>query len=88
VEGPPENDRPRNDYWKVTVTDQGRGIPDETKRLVSRRHLESAKGSGLGLSIVRALVVDRYSGVLDLKNRIRGDYTKGTSVEIWLPRAK
>ena len=88
VDGSHENTGHRSDYWKVTITDQGRGIPDETKRLVTRRHLESAKGSGLGLSIVRALVVDRYSGMLELKNRIQGDYTKGTSVEIWLPKAR
>jgi signal transduction histidine kinase len=88
VEGPRGNGGHRINYWKVVITDQGRGIPDETKQLVSRRHLESAKGSGLGLSIVRALVVDRYSGILELKNRIQGDYTKGTSVEIWLPRAR
>ena len=88
VGGPLGSSGHRTDYWKVVITDHGRGIPDETKQLVSRRHLESAKGSGLGLSIVRALVVDRYSGILELKNRIQGDYTKGTSVEIWLPRAR
>ncbi|MGA2199601.1 MAG: ATP-binding protein [Nitrososphaerales archaeon] len=88
VDGPHENGGQRSPYWKVTITDHGRGIPDETKRLASRRHLESAKGSGLGLSIVRALVVDRYSGMLELRNRIQGDYTKGTSVEIWLPKAR
>jgi len=88
AEGPHGSRGRRSEYWKVVVTDMGRGIPDGTKPLVSRRHLESAKGSGLGLSIVRALVVDRYSGTLELKNRIPGDYTKGTSVEIWLPRAR
>ena len=86
--GPNGSAGQRNGCWRVVITDHGRGIPDETKRLVSRRHLESAKGSGLGLSIVRALVVDRYSGTLELKNRIQGDYTKGTSVEIWLPKAE
>jgi signal transduction histidine kinase len=86
--GPHGSGGHRTDYWKVVITDHGRGIPDETKHLVSRRHLESAKGSGLGLSIVRALVVDRYSGILELNNRIPGDYTKGTSVEIWLPKAR
>ena len=88
VGGPHGSGGQRSDCWRVVITDHGRGIPDETKRLVSRRHLESAKGSGLGLSIVRALVVDRYSGTLELKNRIQGDYTKGTCVEIWLPKAR
>jgi signal transduction histidine kinase len=86
-EGPHKNSGKKIDYWKVTITDQGRGIPDERKPLVSGRYLASANGSGLGLSIVRTLVTDRYSGRLELKNRVEGDYTKGTSVEIWLPKA-
>jgi signal transduction histidine kinase len=86
-EGPRKNSGKKIDYWKVTITDQGRGIPDERKPLVSGRYLASANGSGLGLSIVRTLVTDRYSGRLELKNRVEGDYTKGTSVEIWLPKA-
>jgi signal transduction histidine kinase len=72
-------------YWNISISDQGRGIPDEMKQSATTRYLGTAKGRGLGLSIVRALVVDRYSGRLELKNRVEGDYTKGTRVEIWLP---
>jgi signal transduction histidine kinase len=66
------------EYWKITVTDRGRGIPDEKKLRASTRYMETEKGSGLGLSIVRALVVDRYSGKLILQNRVEEGYRKGT----------
>jgi signal transduction histidine kinase len=72
--------------WKICICDQGRGIPEEQKNGVFTRYLKSAKGSGLGMSIVYALVVDRYGGRIELKNRVSGDYTKGTLVEIWLPK--
>jgi two-component system sensor histidine kinase VicK len=74
-------------YWKVTIADHGPGIPDSLKDQVTRRYLEAPKGSGLGLSIVRALVVDRYSGKLVVKNRVSSDYSQGTNVETWFPRA-
>jgi signal transduction histidine kinase len=63
----PADSKPKS-YWKVAVTDHGRGIPDDKKPSASTRYMETERGSGLGLSIVRALVVDRYSGKLFLKN--------------------
>jgi signal transduction histidine kinase len=74
-------------YWEVTVTDKGRGIPDEVKAKIFSRYLEIAKGSGLGMSIVQALVVDRYRGKVQVRDRVEGDYHQGTSVDIWLPEA-
>jgi signal transduction histidine kinase len=75
-----------NPFWKITISDLGRGIPDELKPTLFRRYLETAGGSGLGLSIVHALVVERYSGKVSLSDRVKGDHKKGTKVEIWLPR--
>lgn len=72
--------------WKVSITDQGRGIPDAHKPNVFKRYLKTATGSGLGLSVVHALVTDRYSGKVGVKNRVENDFTKGTTVEIWLPK--
>ena len=51
------------------------------------RYLENSKGSGLGMSIIQALVVDRYIGKVNVRDRIKGDYTKGASFEIWIPKA-
>lgn len=72
--------------WKISISDHGRGIPDRQKQVVFKRYLETAKGSGLGLSIVHALVTDRYHGRVSVRDRVEGDYTKGTTVDVWLPR--
>jgi len=74
-------------YWKVISTDQGKGIPDEMKDKIFDRYQKTASGSGLGLSIVYALAVERYSGNIKIANRVEDDYTKGTRIEIWLPMA-
>ncbi len=72
--------------WRICISDHGRGIPDAEKPTVFKRYLETAKGSGLGLSIVHALVTERYAGKVELKNRVSDDFTKGTTVEVWLPK--
>jgi signal transduction histidine kinase len=77
---------PKGSFYKISVADHGRGIPDEMKASVGMRYLGTSKIGGLGLSIVRALVVDRYSGKIEIKDRVKGDYAKGTRVEIWLPK--
>jgi two-component system sensor histidine kinase VicK len=77
----------RKTYWKITITDEGMGIPDELKPRIFERYLSGARGSGLGMSIVHALVVERYKGALQIRNRVPDDYSKGTVVEILLPKA-
>ncbi len=72
--------------WKISISDHGRGIPDSQKPVVFKRYLETARGSGLGLSIVHALVTDRYHGKISMRDRVEGDHTKGTTVDIWLPK--
>jgi signal transduction histidine kinase len=72
-------------FWKITVTDHGRGIPDSMKEKLFARYLETASGTGLGLSIVYALTVERYSGKITVKDRVQGNYRSGTSVQLLLP---
>ena len=74
-------------YWKISISDRGEGIDDARKNGIFTRYLDSRKGSGLGLSIAHSLVVGRYGGRIEIKNRIPDDYTKGTTVEIWLKNA-
>jgi signal transduction histidine kinase len=76
----------RRQYWRIRVADRGVGVPDETKQKVFTRYLDSAMGSGLGLSIVRALVVDRYGGNVMVKDRVPGAHSEGAVVELWLRR--
>ena len=73
-----------DDFLKVSFIDHGKGIPDEVKEKVFTRYMYSSSGSGLGLSIVHALVKDRYSGDLKVRNRVEGNYNEGTIVEVTL----
>jgi signal transduction histidine kinase len=74
-------------FWVISISDWGRGIPEGMKHNVFRRYLETAKGNGLGMSIVHALVTERYGGKVEVKDRVEGDYKMGTTVEVWLPKA-
>jgi signal transduction histidine kinase len=75
-------------FCKLTITDHGKGMADDLKKEDFTRYSASETGSGLGLSIVRALVVGRYSGILRFRDRVKGDLAKGTAVEVWLPKAE
>jgi PAS domain S-box-containing protein len=60
-----------NYQWKVEVTDQGEGIPDELKAQVFERfkrvHKKGVKGTGLGLAIVKRIaeIMEGEVGVED-----------------------
>jgi signal transduction histidine kinase len=60
-----------NYQWKVEVTDQGEGIPDELKAQVferfKRAHKKGVKGTGLGLAIVKRIaeIMEGEVGVED-----------------------
>lgn len=80
-----ENNNNKNtSYWKISITDHGRGMSDQVKSKVFTRYLESAHGTGLGLSIVYALVVERYSGRVEVKDRVPDNSSQGTVVTLWL----
>jgi len=74
-------------FWKISIIDHGKGIPDELKQHAFTRYLNAASGTGLGLSTVYALVVERYSGHVNISNTVQGDYSKGTRIELWLQKA-
>jgi signal transduction histidine kinase len=73
-------------YWMITVSDNGQGIPDSIKKELFERFYSKAKGGGLGLSIVRALV-ERYNGKIWVGDRVYKDHTKGTSFGMIFPAA-
>jgi two-component sensor histidine kinase len=73
-------------YWMITISDYGKGIPDSMKKELFERFYYKAKGSGLGLSIVRALV-ERYRGKIWVGDRGYKDYTKGTTFGMIFPAA-
>ncbi len=64
-------------YWMITVSDYGKGIPDSMKKELFNRFYSKAKGSGVGLSIVRTLV-ERYRGKIWVGDRVYEDHKQGT----------
>ena len=76
-------------YCRVSVEDNGPGIPDDNKGTIFNRALMStskAKGMGLGLYLVKSLV-DGYNGRVWVEDRVQGDYTKGARFVVMLPAA-
>jgi len=74
-------------YWCVSVADNGIGIPDSKKNVVFGRFSggeSSQPGSGLGLSIVRA-IVEAYHGMVWVEDRVPGDSSKGSVFRVALP---
>ncbi len=75
------------EYCKVIVTDNGPGIPDEKKNELFTRYTRGptkAKGSGLGLYIVKSLI-ETFRGQVWVEDRVSGDHTKGSRFVVLLP---
>jgi signal transduction histidine kinase len=75
------------DYLKVSILDQGCGIAPDKKSPIFERYKGTKakpKGSGFGLTIVRALI-DRYNGDVWVEDRVPGDFSKGTVFCVVLP---
>jgi signal transduction histidine kinase len=71
----------RSDGIYVSVSDTGRGIPeDEVQRIFEPFFTTKKKGSGLGLMIVQRIVRD-HGGQIQLESRVG----QGTTFRIWLP---
>jgi signal transduction histidine kinase len=78
------------EYWLVSVSDRGRGVPDDRKTTVFERFATGAtgvKGFGLGLSIVRT-IVDGFGGKIWVEDRVKGDFSKGSVFKMLLPKAE
>jgi len=71
------------DRYKVTVQDNGRGIPEIVRRNLFRRGVKcgDTSGTGLGLYLVKR-IIDTSKGTIQLK-----DTKKGTRFDIYLKKA-
>jgi signal transduction histidine kinase len=72
--------------YRVTIEDNGPGIPDDRKKTIFERHVSRQKGysSGIGLSLVRAIIEDLH-GKVWVQDRIPGDYRQGSRFVVLLP---
>jgi PAS domain S-box-containing protein len=76
---------PRGEYVKLTITDSGSGIPENIISKILEPFFTTKapgrkKGSGLGLSIVHAVIED-HNGYIDLESTVG----EGTSFYLYLP---
>ena len=76
-------DPPPHGWLRLTVEDDGPGIPQEVRaRIFDPFFTTKASGRGLGLSAVRG-IVGTVNGVLELST----SHERGTRFDIYLPRA-
>ena len=72
------------DDVKIRITDTGGGIPETVREHIFDPFFttkEVGKGTGQGLAIVRAVVVDKHGGAIDLAT----DVGKGTTFTLTVP---
>ena len=77
-------------YYRVAIEDNGTGIPDDRKEELFQRFKRGqtkAKGTGLGLYLVKSLV-EGFGGYVEVQNRVLTDHTKGTRFLVYLPAIK
>lgn len=69
---------------QVRVIDYGRGIEPARKESMFSRFMEGADGTGLGLWVVHALT-ESFGGMVEVIDRVEGDYSKGAVFVVTLP---
>lgn len=82
----PELNVPSGDYLRLSVKDNGAGIPDQIKDRIFEPYVTTkdiGKGSGLGLSVVYG-IVESYKGTI----RVESNYMQGTEFIIFIPVSK
>jgi signal transduction histidine kinase len=77
-------------YCKVTVEDNGPGIPDNMKNKLFDRITISGvktKPKGFGLCLTKILI-DNFKGKFWVEDRVLGDFSKGAKFVVQLPEIK
>jgi PAS domain S-box-containing protein len=74
-------------YYRVDISDNGPGIPEELKKRLFGRHQRGetgVMGRGLGLYLVKKLVND-FHGKVWVEDRVPGEPSKGARFVVMLP---
>nr|WP_255668534.1 PAS domain-containing sensor histidine kinase [Methanocella sp. CWC-04] len=74
-------------YYRVSIADNGPGIPDGQKELIFNRLYRGstkAKGKGLGLFLVKTLV-EKFDGLVWVEDKMPGDHNGGSKFVVMLP---
>ncbi|MEW6202809.1 MAG: PAS domain S-box protein [bacterium] len=76
-----------DDYWEISISDDGSGVPDEMKDRIFDRfsRIGTEKGMGLGLFLAKA-IVDKFNGNIFIEDRVKGDHSKGSIFKVILPK--
>ena len=77
----------KSSHWEIRVIDFGPGIPYELRDSLFDRYMKGARGSGLGLSVVRALT-NLFNGSIRIEDRVEGDFSQGSVFVLRFPTAK
>ena len=76
-------------YVKIEFIDNGIGIPDSLKKNILQyvyKDLKSFKRVGLGLLLVNE-VIRSFKGKIWIEDKVKGDYSQGSNVIIFIPQA-
>ena len=75
----------KGDHVFITVSDTGNGMSDEVKKRIFEPFYTTkdvGKGTGMGLSIVHEIVVNRHDGKVEVNSK----FGEGTTFCITLPK--
>ena len=78
--------RREEDWAIISVADNGCGIPDDIGERIFDPFFTSkevGRGTGQGLAIARAIIVEQHAGRLLFKSKVG----EGSTFEVWLPVA-
>jgi two-component system CheB/CheR fusion protein len=79
----------KSQFIRIQILDNARGIPDEMKKTLfnfKKDKKDYSRRPGIGLILVKK-ILDRYNGLIEIEDRILGDFTQGSNFILNIPAA-